>query len=165
MTHASQHCMKWLLVLETPHQNTECQLQGCHDSLSIPLLNAFIRGKKKKKRYLSEWKRSRPVRTELSQGIFCPGKPENSLFLWFGQKKKKSWNLQRGASGAWKNRFQMLQDFVTGILSEPRLRLLATAEEKNLDRLSCWSGHAKSNHAWKTAETLAGWVHNPLLML
>lgn len=37
-------------VLETPHQNTECQLQGCHDSsltnFNIPppsLLNAFCR--------------------------------------------------------------------------------------------------------------------------
>lgn len=36
MTHASQHCMKWLLVLETPHRNTECQLQGCRDPRSIP---------------------------------------------------------------------------------------------------------------------------------
>lgn len=30
--HAWQHCMKWLLCSrKTPHQNTECQRQGCHD--------------------------------------------------------------------------------------------------------------------------------------
>lgn len=66
-------------------------------------LNAFMGGGGD----LSEWRRSRPARTELSQGIFCPGKPENSSFLWFGQKrkekKKKSWNLRREPAGLGRN--------------------------------------------------------------
>jgi len=51
-------------VLETPHQNTECQLQGCHESslthFTSPLLNAFCRKKRGEGgKYFKKLKQSR----------------------------------------------------------------------------------------------------------
>lgn len=139
----------------------------------IPSASPFKcrKGKQKIRKWLKSEQSSsappcRPAQTEifllfqgnLSDNGLCRFSPDACFCVLGQKKKKKKLELSTGTCRAWKNHFQMFQNFLIGILCGPQcLQLPAAAwaflivlqTEKKLDRLSCRSGPAKSNHAWK----------------
>lgn len=92
-------------VLETPHRNTECQLQGCHDSspvLLLLLLNAFCRKYLKKTKTKTKTSKAGvptfPNGGFLYSGLWSAWERQNISKPVADRKKKKKGERERKQS-------------------------------------------------------------------